>query len=61
MVLLFRKVQFCVKLLEECLVYREERNSENQSSSKRALCRTQTNVEKWSFLKKFTKQLAQEI
>jgi hypothetical protein len=37
-----------VKLLEECLVYRVK-SSENQSSSKKALCRTQTNVEKWSF------------
>jgi hypothetical protein len=48
MVLLFKSAILCVKLLEECLVYRK-RNSENQSSSKRALCRTQTNVEKWSF------------
>jgi hypothetical protein len=31
------------------------------NSSKKALCRTQTNVEKWSFLKKFTTTCSRNI
>jgi hypothetical protein len=46
---LLRKVQFCVKLLEECLVYRVKRKQWESIIFQRALCRTQTNVEKWSF------------
>jgi hypothetical protein len=50
MVFLFRKVQFLREVAGGMLGLS---GRENQSSSKRALCRTQTNVEKWSFLKKF--------
>jgi hypothetical protein len=49
MVLLFRKVQFLREVAGGMLGLSGKEETVSQSSSKRALCRTQTNVEKWSF------------